>query len=53
MFGDGFERAMILRTRPDGLTRVIVRSSWKERESILVRASEAEAIVLRRGSEFP
>ena len=27
MFGDGFEQATILRTGPDGLTRVIVRSS--------------------------
>jgi hypothetical protein len=52
MFGVGFELATILRTRPDGLTRVIVRSSWSERESILVRCSEAEAIVLRRWSEF-
>jgi hypothetical protein len=34
MFGDGFEQATILRTGPDGLTRVIVRSSWAERESI-------------------
>jgi hypothetical protein len=47
MFGDGFEQATILRVGPDGLTRVIVRSSWRERESILVEASEAELIVLR------
>jgi hypothetical protein len=40
MFGDGFEQATILRTGPDGLTRVIVRSSWAERESILVQARE-------------
>ena len=52
MFGDGFELATILRTGPDGLTRVIVRSSWSERESILVRASEAEVVVVRRWSEF-
>jgi hypothetical protein len=42
----------ILGTGPDGLTRVIVRSSWSERESILVEASEAEPLVLRRWSEF-
>jgi hypothetical protein len=27
MLGDGFEQATILRTVPDGLTRIIVRSS--------------------------
>ena len=52
MFGDGFEQATILRTGPDGLTRVIVRSSWAERESVLVPAHEAELVVLRRWSEF-
>ena len=31
MFGDGFEQATILRTGPDGLSRVITRSSWAER----------------------
>jgi hypothetical protein len=51
-FGAGFEQATILRTGPDGLTRVIVRSSWSERESILVMASEAEDIVLQRWSAF-
>jgi hypothetical protein len=29
---------MILRTGPDGLTRVITRKSWAERESVLVEA---------------
>ena len=52
MFGDGFEQATILRTGPDGMTRVIVRSSWSERESILVEACEAELLVLVRWSEF-
>jgi hypothetical protein len=52
MFGNGFEQATIVRTGPDGLTHVIVRSSWRERESILVEASEAEAIVLRQWSAF-
>jgi hypothetical protein len=52
MFSDGFEQATISRTGPDGLKRVIVRRSWKERESILVEASEAELIVLRRWSAF-
>jgi hypothetical protein len=44
---------------PDGnfeqstiLTRVIVRSSWEERESILVEAYEAELVVFRRWAEF-
>jgi hypothetical protein len=36
--GDGFEQSTILRTGPDGLTRVITRSSWAERESVLVEA---------------
>src|SRR5262249_7119812 len=52
MFGDGFEQSMILRTGPDGLTRVITRSSWHERESILVEAHDAERVVLRRWSDF-
>jgi hypothetical protein len=52
VFGDGFEQATILRTGPDGLTRVIVRGSWAERESILVEACEAELVVLRRWVEF-
>jgi hypothetical protein len=37
MFDGSFEQAT-LRTGPHGLTRVIVRSSWAERESILVEA---------------
>jgi hypothetical protein len=47
MFGDGFEMATITRTGPDGLTRVLVRSSWAERESLLVEASEAELVGFR------
>src|SRR5262249_52370035 len=52
MFGDGFEQSTILRTGPDGLTRVITRSSWSERESVLVEADAAELLVLRRWEEF-
>jgi hypothetical protein len=52
MFGDGFEQATILRTGHDGLTRVVVRSSWSDRESILVEASKAEVVVLRRWADF-
>jgi hypothetical protein len=46
---DGFEMATILRTGPDGLTRVITRSSWADRESVLV---EAELLVLKRWEAF-
>jgi hypothetical protein len=52
MFGDGFEQSTILRTGPDGLTRVITRSSWSERELVLVEASEAELFVFRRFRDF-
>jgi hypothetical protein len=52
MFGDGFEQSTILRSGPDGLTRVITRSSWAERESVLVEVREAELVVLRRWEEF-
>jgi hypothetical protein len=31
---------------------VIVRSSWAERESVLVEAYEAESLVFRRWEEF-
>jgi hypothetical protein len=41
MFGGGFEQATILRAGPDGLTRIIVRSSWAARESIFVEAVAA------------
>ena len=51
-FGDGFEQSTILRTGPDGLTRVIVRHSWAERESLLVDAREAELVVFRRWEDF-
>ena len=33
MFDGAFEPSTILRTGPDGLTRVITRSSWDSRES--------------------
>jgi hypothetical protein len=52
MFGDNFEQSTILRTGPDGLTRVIVRHSWSERESILVDAREAELVVFRNWVKF-
>jgi hypothetical protein len=43
MMLDGtFEMATILKTGPDGLTRVLVRASWTECESLLVDAREAE-----------
>lgn len=38
MFDGTFEPSTILRTGPDGLTRVITRSSWDSRESVLVEA---------------
>jgi hypothetical protein len=41
VFDGQFERATILRTGPDGLTRVITRTSWVGRESLLVYAPEA------------
>jgi hypothetical protein len=34
MFGDGFEQSTILRTGPDGLTRVIERWSKFQREAL-------------------
>ena len=52
MFGDGFEQATILRSGPDGLARVIVRTSWDDRESLLVDAREAELLVFRRWMKF-
>ena len=52
MFDGTFEQSTILRTGPDGLTRVITRSSWDERESVLVKAGEAELFVFRRWEEF-
>src|SRR5262245_56384076 len=51
-FDDGFEQTTILRTGPDGLTRVLVRTSWAERESLLVDAREAELVLFRRWVEF-
>lgn len=52
MFGDGFEQSTILKTGPDGLTKVITRSSWSDREVDLVEASEAPLVVFRRWAEF-
>ena len=52
MLGDGFEQAAILRTGPDGLTRIIVRNSWAARESILVEADAPESTVLQRWANF-
>ena len=42
----------ILRTGPDGLARVITRTSWDRRESVLVEAYAAELLVFRRWEEF-
>ena len=52
MFGDGFEQTTILRTGPDGLTRVITRSSWDSRESVLLEAREADLFVFRPWQKF-
>jgi hypothetical protein len=52
MFGDGFEQSTILRTGPDGLTRVIT-STWDRRESVLVEAYEAEFGVFRAVGAVP
>jgi hypothetical protein len=49
MFDGTFDMA---RTGPDGMTHVIVRHSWSERESLLVDAHEAELAVFRRWVEF-
>ena len=52
MFGDGVEQSTILRTVPDGLTRVITRSSWAERESVLVDAQRPHRTLAgRRGDD--
>jgi hypothetical protein len=52
IFDDTFEQSTILRTGPDGLTRVITRRSWDRRESVLVEAYTAELLVFRRWEEF-
>jgi hypothetical protein len=49
---DGFEMATILREGADGLTRIVTRSSWQERESAPVEAYEAELLVLEEWAEF-
>jgi hypothetical protein len=60
MFGDGFEQSRILRTGPDGLTRVITHSSWGARKSEPVEPYEARAVCARplgrvrfRGARIP
>jgi hypothetical protein len=52
MFDGVFEQSTILKTGPDGLTRVITPTSSAARESVLVEASEAESVVLRRWAEL-
>jgi hypothetical protein len=52
MFDGTFEQSTILRAGPDGLARVITRTSWSDRESLLVDAREAELVVFRRWMEF-
>jgi hypothetical protein len=49
---EGRRAATITRADPDGLALVIVRSSWTERENVLVGAKEAELVVFRRWQEF-
>jgi hypothetical protein len=49
---DGFETATILGESADGLTRIVTRSSWHERESAPVEAYEAELLVLEQWAEF-
>jgi hypothetical protein len=52
MLDGTFEMATILKTGPDGLTRVLVRASCTECESLLVDTREAELVMLRRWTEF-
>jgi hypothetical protein len=52
MFGDGFEQSTILRTGPDGLTRVGTRRSWPSGSPGSSRPYAAELLVLKRWSEF-
>jgi len=49
---DGFETVTILGEEADGLTRIVTRSSWQERESLPVEAYEAELMVLEQWAEF-
>ena len=49
---DGFETATILGEGADGLTRIVTRSSWQERESAPVEAYEAELLILEQWAEF-
>jgi len=49
---DGFETATILGEGADGLTRIVARSSWQERESAPVEAYEAELLVLEEWAVF-
>jgi hypothetical protein len=52
MFDVTFEQSTILRNGPDDLTRVITRSSWDSRGSVLIESREAELIVFRRWEQF-
>jgi hypothetical protein len=49
---DGFETATILREGADGLTCIVARSSWQERQSGPVEAYEAELLVLEEWARF-
>jgi len=52
MFDGTFEQAMILPHAPDGLARVIVRSSWDEREPILVEPTRPSCSCFGDGRSF-
>jgi hypothetical protein len=52
MFDGTFEQAMILSHAPDGLARVIVRSSWDEREPILVEPTRPSCSRFGEGRSF-
>jgi hypothetical protein len=52
MFDGILELATILKSGPDGLTRVIIRHSWNERESLLVDARDPELVMFRRWQDF-
>jgi hypothetical protein len=48
MFDGTFEQSTILRTGPDGLTRVLTRRSSAERESVLVELTSRRKAKLRK-----
>ena len=54
MFDGNFELVTILKTGPDNLARIIVRTGWddRDRESLLVDAREAELLVFRRWTKY-